>query len=61
MGGDIKGGGMTIYEVPTEMNMNLIYKEGLRVPNPSSHLELDDMFNTTTMGKKKAFERVKFR
>ena len=58
MGGDIKGGGMTIYETNTQANPSLQYGEGLTVPNPSAHMELDNLTNTGTFGKLKSYDRV---
>jgi hypothetical protein len=58
MGGDIKGGGMTIYETNTHANPSLQYGEGLVVPNPGAHMELDNMVNTGTFGKIKSYDRV---
>lgn len=58
MGGDIKGGGMTIYSVHGEANMALQYGEGLTVPNPQYHAELDNSVNTGTYGKIKSYDRV---
>ena len=58
MGGDIKGGGMSIYESNTQANPSLQYGEGLSVPNPSAHMELDQAINTGTYGKIKSYDRV---
>lgn len=58
MGGDIKGGGLTYYEVNQNLNPNLVYSEGLRVPRTKASLELDSMSLTTVYGKKKSFDRV---
>jgi hypothetical protein len=58
MGGDIKGGGMQIYETNTQANPSLQYGEGLVVPNPSAHMELDNLINTGTLGKIKSYDRV---
>ena len=58
MGGDIKGGGMTIYESNMQANPSLQYGEGLSVPNPGAHMELDHLTNTGTYGKVKSYERV---
>jgi hypothetical protein len=58
MGGDIKGGGMTYYSIHSEANPSLIYGEGLRVPNPGAHMELDNMISQGTFGKIKSYERV---
>ena len=58
MGGDIKGGGMTIYETNTNANPSLQYGEGLVVPNPGAQMELDNMVNTGTFGKIKSYDRV---
>lgn len=59
MGGDIKGGGMTHYEIPQMMNTAYQYSEGLQTPWPSYALELDNFANTMTMGKKKGYDRVR--
>jgi hypothetical protein len=58
MGGDIKGGGMTIYHTNTEANMSLQYSEGLVVPNPSGYDDLDHNVSTATFGKIKSYDRV---
>ena len=58
MGGDIKGGGMTIYESIPEQNPSLIYGEGLRVPKTTFAVELDNLLSVATFGKKKGFVRV---
>ncbi len=57
MGGDIKGGGMTIYEAIPEQNPALIYGEGLRVPRAAS-MELENLTTVASFGKKKGFDRV---
>lgn len=58
MGGDIKGGGMTIYEGIPEQNPSLIYGEGLRVPKTTYAGELENLVSVATFGKKKGFDRV---
>ena len=58
MGGDIKGGGLTYYEVNQNQNPNLVYAEGLRVPRVKASLELDSMSLLTNYGKKKSYDRV---
>lgn len=58
MGGDIKGGGLNIYDYNVNMTPSYTYGEGLRVPNVSGHLELEGQVATATLGKKKGFERV---
>lgn len=58
MGGDIKGGGMTIYETNLELNPNLQYGEGLTVPNPNGNVELDNLQSVGTYGKIKSYDRV---
>ena len=60
MGGDIKGGGMTIYSSNLEANPALQYGEGLTVPQPNFHQELDHYVNLGTFGKIKSYDRVKF-
>lgn len=52
-GGDIKGGGMTIYESIPEQNPNLIYGEGLRVPKTIFAGELDNLQSIATFSEKK--------
>lgn len=59
MGGDIRGGGMSIYENNTQANPSLQYGEGLTVPQPAAHMELDNMINTGTYGKVKSYDRVR--
>lgn len=58
MGGDIKGGGMTVYNSNLEANQALQYGEGLVVPQPHFNHELDHLSNTGTFGKIKSYERV---
>ena len=60
MGGDVKGGGLFIYETNSHQNPSLQYGEGLRVPRVKASLELDGLMGTATLGKKKDFDRVKF-
>mmetsp|Transcript_28133 Transcript_28133/g.29327 ORF Transcript_28133/g.29327 Transcript_28133/m.29327 type:complete len:130 (+) Transcript_28133:20-409(+) len=55
MGGDIKGGGLFIYESGT--NPSQVYGDGLRVPRTRASLELDGLATSATIGKKKDFER----
>ena len=57
MGGDVKGGGLSIYEYNKEMNPSYLYGEGLRVPRHDS-MELEGFVNTSTFGKKKSYDRV---
>ena len=59
MGGDIKGGGMTIYENNTEINPNLVYGEGLTVPR-LQHAQLDGLYGIATWGKIKSYDRVRY-
>jgi hypothetical protein len=59
MGGDIKGGGLNFYTSNTLQNSALIYGEGLTVPNRKANMQLDNLVNQGTYGKKKSFERVK--
>jgi hypothetical protein len=59
MGGDIKGGGFTIYESNPLHNSSLVYSEGLRVPRVRAGLELDGVSATSTFGKTKSFDRVR--
>jgi len=58
MGGDIKGGGLSIYETNQQQNPSLQYGEGLRVPRVRASMELDSLWGTATLGKKKGFDRV---
>ena len=68
-GGDIKGknisnlkflgGGMTYYDTNPKQNVSMIYGEGLRVPNTGGNIELDSLYSTSTLGKKKSYDRVK--
>ena len=58
MGGDINGGGMSIYDGNSQANPSLQYGEGLTVPNPGAHMELDNLINTGTFGKIKSYDRV---
>lgn len=57
MGGDIKGGGFTIYESNPQQNSNLVFSEGLRVPRVRASLELDGVAGTAVMAKSKSFDR----
>jgi len=50
---------MTYYEINPKINTNLVYGEGLRVPNTGGHLELDSLYGGSSLGKKKGYERVK--
>lgn len=59
MAGDIRGGGMTIYSTHTEANPALQYGEGLTVPQPTFHAELDHLANVGTYGKIKSYDRVR--
>ncbi|MFO0515265.1 MAG: hypothetical protein ACK5YA_00260 [bacterium] len=61
MGGDIKGGGLSIYDYNAQQNPSLQYGEGLRVPRVRASLELDGLWGTSTLGKKKGFDRVRFK
>ena len=58
MGGDIKGGGLNIYDYNPQQNPSLQYGEGLRVPRVKASMELDGLNATAVYGKKKGFERV---
>ena len=58
MGGDIKGGGLFIYDYNQNQNPSLQYGEGLRVPRVKASLELEGLSGTAIYGKKKGFERV---
>ena len=49
---------MTYYETNQYQNPSLIYGEGLRVPNVQGSTELDGMFATGALGKRKSFDRV---
>ena len=60
MGGDIKGGGLNFYDSNPNMNPSLTFGEGLRVPKPHNHLELDGFHATATMGKSQGYVRVRF-
>jgi hypothetical protein len=51
---------MTIYQTNTQANPSLQYGEGLVVPHPGAHMELDNMVNTGTFGKIKSYERVNY-
>lgn len=59
MGGDIKGGGLNIYESNPNINPSLTFGEGLRVPKPHMQMELDGLAATATMGKSKGYVRVR--
>ena len=50
---------MTFYENNSHQNPSLIYGEGLRVPNVAGNMELDGLFQTGAMGKRKSFDRVR--
>ena len=52
------GAGITFYENNHLQNPNLVYGEGLRVPNVGGNLELDGLMATGALGKKKGFDRV---
>ncbi len=60
MGGDIKGGGFTIYESIPAQNPNLVFSEGLRVPRVRASMELDGFAATGVYAKQKGFDRVSF-
>lgn len=60
MGGDVKGGGLFVYDSVPLMNGSLVYSEGLRVPRTQSYWQLDGYSDTHTFGKKKGFDRVSF-
>ena len=60
MGGDIKGGGLFVYDSNPMQNHALVYGEGLRVPRVQASLALDGLEGTSVFGKKKSFERVSF-
>lgn len=49
---------MTYYDINPKINTSLVYGEGLRVPNTNAHLELDGLYGTASLGKKKGYERV---
>lgn len=49
---------MTYYETNQYQNPSLIYGEGLRVPNVQGSQELDGLFSTGALGKRKSFDRV---
>jgi hypothetical protein len=49
---------MTIYDTNMQANPSVQYGEGLIKPEPSAHMELDNMINTGTFGKIKSFDRV---
>lgn len=49
---------MTYYETNQYQNPSLIYGEGLRVPNVQGSQELDGLFATGALGKRKSFDRV---
>lgn len=59
MGGDIRGGGMSIYSSNTDANPALQYGEGLVKPQPEFHQELDHQINLGTFGKIKSYDRVR--
>lgn len=59
MGGDIKGGGLNIYDYNPHQNPSTIYGEGLRVPRVKASMELEGLSGTAVFGKKKGFDRVR--
>ena len=60
MGGDVKGGGLFVYDWNPLINQSLTYSEGLRVPRTNATLELEGLSGTATFGKKKGYDRVSF-
>ena len=58
MGGDVKGGGLFVYDWNQNFNGSLNFSEGLRVPQTGATLHLEGLSDTHVFGKKKGYDRV---